>query len=176
MFWFWQKCTLTSIQATLFTRLCWWQLCCVSRNNNPLLSSLLMTNYQVCGKSNTTVTNTKGTKKEEKTWSTTLHRKLDESMYCGMVSIERRYLDPCHLLTSVIVFCFHQPFLFAIFYSITNTTMAIVFSDWMKFKVSSKKSLEIPKGYKVSINRRTDNTMAKQKCQRDKQRSTKHYT
>jgi hypothetical protein len=119
---------------------------------------------------------TQKVRKRKKTRSTTLHRKLDECMYSGRLSSERRYLDPCHLLTSVIVFCFHQIFLFAIFYSITNTTIAIVFSDWMKFKVSSKKSLEIPKGYKVSINRRTDNTMAKQKCQRDKQRSTKHYT
>jgi hypothetical protein len=48
-------------------------------------------------------------------------------MYSGRVSSERRYLDPCHLLTSVIVFCFHQIFLFAIFYSITNATIAIVF-------------------------------------------------
>ena len=68
-------------------------------------------------------------------------------MYSGMVSIERRYLDPCHLLTSVIVFCFHQPFLFAIFYSITNTTMAIVFSDWMTFKYLQRTVLEIPYGY-----------------------------
>ena len=34
----------------------------------------------------------------------------------------------------------------------------------------------MPKGQSESINRRTDNTMAKRKGQKDKQRSTKHYT
>ena len=37
------------------------------------------------------------------------------------------------------------------------------------------KSLKIPKGYSESVNRRrTDNTMAKEKGQQDKQPSTKH--
>ena len=40
---------------------------------------------------------------------------------------------------------------------------------------NDKKSLKIPKVYSGSVNRRrTDNTMAKQKVQKDKQRSTKH--
>ena len=37
-----------------------------------------------------------------------------------------------------------------------------------------KKSLKIPKGQSDSVKRRTDNTMAKRKIQKDKQRSTKH--
>ena len=38
-----------------------------------------------------------------------------------------------------------------------------------------KKSLKIPKGQSESLfRRRTDNTMAKRKVQKDKQRSTKH--
>ena len=38
-----------------------------------------------------------------------------------------------------------------------------------------KKSLKIPKGQSESVyRRRTDNTMAKKKVQKDKQRSTKH--
>ena len=38
-----------------------------------------------------------------------------------------------------------------------------------------KKSLKIPKGQSESVNRRrSDNTMAKKKVQKDKQRSTKH--
>jgi hypothetical protein len=38
-----------------------------------------------------------------------------------------------------------------------------------------KKSLKIPKGQSESVyRRRTDNTMAKEKVQKDKQRSTKH--
>ena len=38
-----------------------------------------------------------------------------------------------------------------------------------------KKSLKIPKGQSESVyRRRTDNTMAKRKVQKDKQRSTKH--
>jgi hypothetical protein len=45
-----------------------------------------------------------------------------------------------------------------------------------KLKQMSKKRLKVPKGFSESINRRkTDNTMAK-KGQKDKQRSTKHYT
>ena len=41
--------------------------------------------------------------------------------------------------------------------------------------MSNKKSLKIPKGQSESVNqRRTDNTMAKRKVQKDKQRSTKH--
>jgi hypothetical protein len=45
-----------------------------------------------------------------------------------------------------------------------------------------KKRLKIPKDQSESVNRRTDNTMAKtkkaktKKGQKDKQRSTKHYT
>ena len=34
--------------------------------------------------------------------------------------------------------------------------------------------MKIPKGKSESVNRRTDNTMAKRKVQKDKQRSTKH--
>jgi hypothetical protein len=42
-------------------------------------------------------------------------------------------------------------------------------------KFVSKKSLKILKGQSESVNRgRTDNTMAKEKVQKDKQRSTKH--
>ena len=37
-----------------------------------------------------------------------------------------------------------------------------------------KKSLKIPKGQSGSVYRRTDNTIAKRKVQKDKQRSTKH--
>ena len=48
-------------------------------------------------------------------------------------------------------------------------------SNWTRqSKVTSKKSLEIPKGQSESVYRRTDNTMAKRKVQKDKQRSTKH--
>ena len=36
------------------------------------------------------------------------------------------------------------------------------------------KSLKIPMGQSESVDRRTDNTMAKRKVQKDKQRSTKH--
>jgi hypothetical protein len=43
-----------------------------------------------------------------------------------------------------------------------------------QYSRSSKKSLKIPKGYSESVNRRrTDNTMAKRKRTKDKQRSTK---
>ena len=38
---------------------------------------------------------------------------------------------------------------------------------------STKKSLKIPKGYSVAVNRRTDNKMANQRM--NKHRSTKHY-
>ena len=41
--------------------------------------------------------------------------------------------------------------------------------------VSYKESLKIPKGQSESVyRRRTNNTMAKRKVQKDKQRSTKH--
>jgi hypothetical protein len=103
---------LKSIQGTLFSRLCWWRLCCVSRNNNPLLSSLLMTNYQVCGKSNTTVTNTKGTKKEK-------HMIYNTTQKTGWIYVLRNgkhrtkifrsmsSLDICHclLLPSTFLIC-----------------------------------------------------------------------
>ena len=46
---------------------------------------------------------------------------------------------------------------------------------WDKcFMKISNTSLRIPKGESESLNRRTDNTMAKK--QKDKQGSTKHYT
>jgi len=42
---------------------------------------------------------------------------------------------------------------------------------------TDKKSLKIPKKKSESVHRRrTDNTMVKEKGQKDKQRSTKHYT
>ena len=41
--------------------------------------------------------------------------------------------------------------------------------------LATKKSLKTPKGQSESVyRRRTDNTMAKEKVQKDKQRSTKH--
>ena len=102
-----------SVQATLFSRLCWCRLCCVSGNNRPLLSSLLMTNYQVCGKSNTTVTNTKGTKKIKKNmiynttqksgWIYVLRKgKQRTKIFRSMSS-----LDICHclLLPSAFLIC-----------------------------------------------------------------------
>ena len=47
--------------------------------------------------------------------------------------------------------------------------------DLIIFSVQRKKSLKIPKGQSETVYRsRTDNTMAKKKVQKDKQRSTKH--
>jgi hypothetical protein len=40
--------------------------------------------------------------------------------------------------------------------------------------MNDKTSLKIPKGQLESVNRRTDNTMAKRKGQKDKQRFSKH--
>ena len=46
---------------------------------------------------------------------------------------------------------------------------------FISLKLRHKKRLRIPKGYSESVNRRkTDNTMAERKEQKDKQRSTKH--
>jgi hypothetical protein len=45
----------------------------------------------------------------------------------------------------------------------------------MKPPIAFKKSLKISKGQSESVyRRRTDNTMAKERVQKDKQRSTKH--
>ena len=52
-----------------------------------------------------------------------------------------------------------------------------MFSNDMSFRIMIlfKKSLKIPKGQSETVyRRRIDNTMAKKKVQKDKQRSTKH--
>ena len=55
------------------------------------------------------------------------------------------------------------------------TVNPVIMSNWTRqSKVTSKKSLKIPKGQSESVYRRTDNTMAKRKVQKGKQRSTKH--
>ena len=70
---------------------------------------------------------------------------------------------------------------------INNTYTSKKYSDLVLYLIW-KKSLKIPKRKSESVNRRTDNTMAKRKRegqttqwpkdegQKDKQRSTKHYT
>ena len=52
-----------------------------------------------------------------------------------------------------------------------------MYSNDMSFRIMIlfKKSLKIPKGQSETVyRRRIDNTMAKKKVQKDKQRSTKH--
>ena len=64
-----------------------------------------------------------------------------------------------------------------------NSTIEIQWNVLIYFKADifiislnvGRKSLKIPKGQSESVyRRRTDNTMAKRKCTKDKQRSTKH--
>ena len=57
----------------------------------------------------------------------------------------------------------------------TSSTIYLISAIFISIIGSIKKSLKIPKGQSESVyRRRTDNTMAKRKRTKDKQRSTKH--
>ena len=68
------------------------------------------------------------------------------------------------------------PFRIAVKYkTMLKVTLTIHYHTLLDI-MHNKKNVKIPKGKPGAVNQRTDNTISKRKVQKDKQRSTKHFT